>query len=65
MKLNKRKLQIAMAERGKGALDLESISARTYYRAAAGESICLKSAGSLARELGVRVADIVEIEDRR
>ena len=65
MKINKTKLQIAMAEADKNADELQSVSKRTYYRAAAGESICIKSAGNLARELGVRVADIVEIEDRR
>lgn len=60
LKLDKRKLQLAMAEAEKGAYDLKSISPRTYYRAIAGDALNTRTIGRLAKELNVKVSDIVE-----
>lgn len=65
MKVNKERLQIAMAAAEKSAHSMNSISARTYYRAIAGDALNLKTVGRIAKELNVSVSDIVEIEDRR
>lgn len=59
MKVNKNCLQIAMAAAEKSAYDIGSISARTYYRAIAGENLKPKTIGRLAKELGVEVSELV------
>lgn len=61
MKINKEKLILAMADAGKGVRDLESISNGTYYRMIDGEEVYTKTVHRLAKELGIKVADLVEV----
>lgn len=61
MKISKDKLLLAMADAGKGVRDLQSISNATYYRIIEGGEIYTKTVHRLAKELGVRAVDLVEV----
>ena len=62
MKLNKTRLDLALARACKSARDLrqEGIPPSTLTRATRGEELTAKSAGRIARALGVDVAEIME-----
>ena len=61
MKINKQKLDIALAEKQMRAGDIKSISRDTYDRAISGGNLHTATVGRLAKELGVKVADLVEV----
>lgn len=61
MKINKEKLFIALAEKEMRARDIKSISRDTYDRALQGGNLHTATVGRLAKELGVRVSDLVEV----
>lgn len=65
MRINKDKLYLALANNGMRVGDIKSISRDTYDRAIKGGNLNTATVGRLAKELGVRATDIVEIEDRR
>lgn len=62
MKLQKIKLEIAMARACTSARDLrkKGFSPTTISRAIHGEDLTVKTAGKIARALGVDVAEIME-----
>lgn len=61
MKINKSKLQIALADAGISAKDLSCISKSTYLRVVSGKDVRPTTVGKLSKELGVRAIDIVEV----
>lgn len=63
MKIDKMKLEMAMANAELSSVNITSVCRTTYCRAIKGENLTPKTVGKLAKELGVSVADIVE--DRR
>lgn len=65
MKIDKKKLEIAMANAGASSVNITSVCRATYCRAMRGENLMPKTVGKLAKELGVSVTDIVEAEVRR
>jgi len=65
MYVNRMKLELAMADSGKTPRQLNSICLTTYYKMKAGEEVSPFVVGRLARELGLKAADLVELEDRR
>lgn len=62
MKLQKSKLELAMARACMSARDLRQrgLSPATISRAVHGEELTVKTAGKIARALGVDVAEIME-----
>lgn len=63
MKLSKKKIQIHLAQVQLGTVDflrMASISSNTLTRATRGENVTPKTAGKIARALGVDVTEIME-----
>ncbi len=62
MKLNKYRLELAMARACMNARDLRQngISSTTISRAINGEDLTVKTVGRIARTLNVDVAEIIE-----
>lgn len=62
MKLQKAKLEIALARACMSSRDLRSkgLSPATLSRAIRGENLTVKTAGKIARALGVDVTEIME-----
>ena len=62
MKLQKDKLEIAMARACKNTSDLckTGLSSATLVRAVRGEELTAKTVGKIARALGVDVTEIME-----
>lgn len=62
MKLQKNKLEIAMARACMSARDLrrKGLSPATISRAVNGEELTVKTVGKIARALGVDVTEILE-----
>ncbi len=65
MKLSKSKVEINLARNGMNARELRSkgISSTTLTRAMQGRSITAKSAGRIAKAIGVDITEIIEKED--
>lgn len=66
MKLNKKKIELAMARACKSPKDLEKagIPRGTWTTARRGRSIRPETAGRIAKALGVDVTEILEDESR-
>ena len=63
MKLSKEKIQIHLAQMQMGTVDFlrtASISSNTLTRAARGKDVTPKTAGKIARALGVDVTELME-----
>ena len=65
MKVDKSKVFVAMADAELSPLSLKSVSRSTFYRAINGSDLCPATVGRLAKELGVKAADLILFEDRR
>ena len=63
MKIDRRKLDFVLAEQCKSISDLRTpLSSVTISRIRRGEDVMPKTAGRLAKALGVNVADLLEQE---
>ncbi len=60
MKIDKNKLDIALAKQKKNAGDIKSICRDTYDRAIKGANLNPRTVGRLAEELVVKVEDLIE-----
>ena len=63
MKLDRIKLETAIASKGLNISDLKSVSSGAIYRALSGRDINTKTAYKIATELSVDVGEIVKRED--
>ena len=63
MKLDKIKLETAIARAGLNISDLKSVSSGALYRALRGQDINTKTAFKIANELGIDVGEIVKREE--